>query len=58
MGTRIQPRDIEIPKDDPFKNDLLDRKGAVEILTQLVKNFEGPCVLAIDTEWGSGKPRS
>jgi len=48
MGIRIQPKEIEIPKDDPFRNDLLDRKEPAEILTHLVGSIDGPCVLAID----------
>ena len=32
MGIRIQPREIEVPEQDPFKYDLLDRKEPVEIL--------------------------
>ena len=55
MGIRIQPREIEVPEDDPFKNDLLGRKEPAEILTHLVDNFEGPCVLAVDAAWGTGK---
>lgn len=55
MGIRIQPQEIEVPKDDPFKNDLLDRKEPVEILTHLVGSIEGPCVLAVDAAWGTGK---
>ena len=55
MGIRIQPRDIEVPKDDPFRHDLLDRKVSVEVLTQLLSNFDGPCVLAVDAAWGNGK---
>ncbi len=55
MGIRIQPRDIEVPPDDPFKNDLLGRKKPIEVLTHLVGSFEGPCVLAVDAEWGNGK---
>ena len=55
MGIRIQPREIDVPEDDPFKNDLLDRKEPVEVLTQLVSNLEGPCVLAVDAAWGAGK---
>ena len=55
MGIRIKPREIEVPRDDPFKNDLLERKQSVEILTQLVGSFEGPCVLAINASWGTGK---
>ena len=55
MGIRIQPQEIEVPEDDPFKNDLLDRKEPVEILTHLVGSIEGPCVLAVDAAWGTGK---
>ena len=55
MAIRIQPRDIEVPEDDPFKNDLLGRKESVEVLTHLVGALEGPCVLAVDAAWGNGK---
>ena len=55
MGIRIQPREIEVPEYDPFRNDLLDRKESVEVLTHLVGSLEGPCVLAVDAEWGNGK---
>ena len=55
MGIRIQPREIEIPKDNPFKNDLLGRKEQVEVLTHLVSSLEGPSVLAVDALWGNGK---
>ena len=55
MGIRIQPREIDVPADDPFKHDLLERKGPVEILTNLVRSLESPCVLAVDAEWGKGK---
>ena len=55
MGVRIQPKDIEIPEDDPFRYDLLDRKEPAETLTHLVGSIEGPCVMAIDAAWGNGK---
>ena len=55
MGIRIQPLEIEVPKADPFKNDLLGRKEPAEVLTHLVDSFEGPCVLAVDAVWGNGK---
>ena len=55
MGIRIQPPDIEVPEDDPFKYDLLGRKESVEVLTHLIGSLEGPCVLAVDAEWGNGK---
>ena len=58
MKIRIQPRDIEIPQDpreDPFRNDLLDRKKSIEVLTNIVRSIDGPCALAIDAPWGAGK---
>ena len=55
MGIRIQPREIEVPEDNPFKNDLLGRRELVEVLTHLVGSLEGPCVLAVDAAWGNGK---
>ena len=55
MGIRIQPKEIEVPADDPFKNDLLARKEPVEVLTSIIGSIEGPCVLAVDSGWGTGK---
>ena len=55
MVISIRPADIDIPSDDPFKNDQLDRKHLSETLTDLVAKFESPCVIAIDAAWGAGK---
>ena len=55
MKIRIQPSEIDVPKDNPFRYDLLGRKEPVEILTHLVGELEGPCVLALDAAWGAGK---
>ena len=55
MAIRLQPLEIDIPADDPFKNDLLSRKDSAEVLTHLVGSIEGPCVLAVDAAWGAGK---
>lgn len=55
MAIRIQPREVEIPKDDPFKYDLLGRREAVEVLTSIIGSVAGPCVLSVDAPWGSGK---
>ena len=52
---RIQPKDIEIPEENPFKNDQLDRRKMIESLTYLVGATEGPCVIAVDAPWGAGK---
>lgn len=46
---------IEIPEKDAFKNCKLGRgKNAIE-LTKIIKTFNEGFVLAIDTEWGTGK---
>lgn len=55
MGIRLQPLEIDIPAEDPFRNDLLSREEPAEVLTHLVGSIEGPCVLAVDAEWGAGK---
>lgn len=55
MSIRIEPKAVEIPAHDPFKHDLLGRREAVEALTNLVTNVEGPCVIAGDAPWGAGK---
>ena len=55
MGIRVQPAELEIPGQDPFTNDLLDRREPVEVLTNLLRSIEGPCVLAVDGAWGAGK---
>ena len=55
MSIRIQPPEILIPDDDPFANDLLDRKKQVDILTRVVQTIEGPCAIAVDAPWGAGK---
>ena len=52
---RVQPTELVIPSEDPFKHDLLERKESVEILTNLLRNIQSPCVLSIDAEWGNGK---
>ena len=55
LKMRIQPRDIEVPQDHPFENDLLGRKKSIEVLTNIVRSIDGPCTLAVDAPWGAGK---
>ncbi len=53
---RMRPTPFVVPKSgDPFENDKLGRKDQIKSLTQLIRNIEGPCVLAVDGTWGSGK---
>ncbi len=51
----IRPSELEIPKDDPFRDDALKRKELEPPLTQFVTQTEGPFVLALDGAWGAGK---
>ncbi len=52
---RIQPLEIDVPEDNPFKYDLLGRRETVQVLTSIVRSIEGPCVLSVDAAWGAGK---
>lgn len=52
---RIKPADIKIPRDDPFKHDLLNRKETVRGLTSLLQNLDTPYTMSIDASWGNGK---
>ena len=52
---RIQPGDIEIPENNPFVNDKLNRKEQIEVLTSIIESNSGSCVIAVDAAWGNGK---
>ena len=52
---RIKPDQIEIPRYDPFRHDLLGRKQPALILTNLLLNTESPYTMPIDASWGNGK---
>ena len=52
---QIRSSDLEIPTDDPFKNDCLGRRELEPPLTLFVTQAVGPFVLAVDGSWGSGK---
>jgi len=47
--------DLEVPAGAPFQNDSLERQPLVEFLSKLIKNLNGPFVMALDSPWGSGK---
>ena len=55
IGIRVQPVDVIVSTENPFANDLLDRRPSVELLTSIVFGIEGPWVLALDGAWGAGK---
>ena len=45
---RIRPADIDVPENNPFEHDLLNRRKSAEILTELVASINGLCVIAVD----------
>lgn len=53
MRIKIPP--LNIPEDNPFAEDQLDRKQSAEVLTQFISTIKEPFVLAIDSPWGTGK---
>lgn len=53
MNLKLKP--IEIDPDEPFKSDLLNRKGEILNLSLLASNINSPAVIAIDSRWGTGK---
>ena len=55
MKYPMKPDDICVPRYNPFRYDLLNRKQYVEILKKMVGSFKGPGVLAVDAPWGMGK---
>ena len=52
---KLKAPDLEILPDEPFKNDLLNRKTCVDQLTELLKSSDEPLVLCINAEFGNGK---
>ena len=52
---RIRPNEFTVPSEDPFKNDLLDRKSVIEGLTRIIGSAQSPYVISVDAAWGSGK---
>jgi len=47
--------EIEIPPEDIFRNDRLNRRPLVEFLGNLIGRAGGPFVLSLDSPWGTGK---
>lgn len=51
----LKSRDIEIIKDDPFRNDALNRRDSGEALTEFVLSANDSVVVCVDAPWGQGK---
>lgn len=46
---------LVVPTDDPFANDALGRKQAVDSVKNLLYAVDGPFVVALNSPWGTGK---
>jgi hypothetical protein len=46
---------LEVPPEDPFANDALNRREFAEALTELVQSGESSFVLNLEARWGQGK---
>lgn len=53
MKYRVQ--EIELPDDNIYQNDALNRKPVVEFIEKFLTGLDGPFVLALDSPWGAGK---
>ena len=51
----LRERSIQVPANDPFRDDWLSRKPMVEALALAFERFPVPHVLAVDGAYGSGK---
>lgn len=55
MLTLYKNKPIDIPNDDPFRNDVLKRKAEISNLTSVIEAMQQPFVLSLNAQWGSGK---
>lgn len=51
----LRSREIEIVKEDPFRNDALRRKESGEALKEFVLSAKESVVICLDAPWGQGK---
>lgn len=47
--------ELEVPAENPFAYDALNRQPVVDFLSGLIDKFSGPFVMALDSPWGTGK---
>jgi hypothetical protein len=55
LPMKFKAPNFDIPSEDPFKNDLLERKDCANGLKEFVEHLSESFVLAIDSPWGTGK---
>ncbi len=47
--------EIDVPVDNPFKYDELDREPEITALTHVIRLYQNGAVIALDGAWGTGK---
>ncbi|MGY0505411.1 KAP family P-loop NTPase fold protein [Luteimonas sp. e5] len=52
---RLRAPTIDVTSERPFANDKLDRRAAVESLTNILKSSTDPLVVSVNAPWGFGK---
>ena len=52
---KLKRTEVEIPEEDPFKYDELEREAGAYALTEFVLSSDEPMVVCIDAPWGQGK---
>ncbi len=52
---KLHPPSPVIPDNDPYANDLFERKELGDSLTSLFRNLEESTVVCVDAPWGDGK---
>lgn len=52
---KLRRAELQVPPEDPFKNDQLERQKYAKVLTAILTSIEEPFVLSIEAGWGHGK---
>lgn len=52
---RLVIKELNIDDNNPFQNDLFERKEFSQKLTNLIKNIDDKLVISLNSDWGQGK---
>lgn len=55
VQTHLRPDCFEVPEENPYQHDALDRREFANSLSKLIQFGSGSGVIALDGGWGSGK---
>ena len=54
-SVKAKVREFNVPEEEPFANDKLNRKPQVEVLTNAISVYQDGAVIALNGVWGTGK---